>query len=122
MSHLKLPFHEKDLFSFHKTKPRKMTSRASYGFNAQELAREFGSVYQEIDVHIGYQRFILDVNLGIWKYDKTTNTTINPQNEAILEKRKEELEEDNNVLRTKIDILITMLAETIAEEELTDSQ
>lgn len=37
---------------------------------------------------------------------------------AKLEKRKRELEEDNNLLRTKLDILFEMLAEVTAEHEL----
>jgi hypothetical protein len=37
---------------------------------------------------------------------------------AKLEKKKRELEEDNNILRTKLDILLEMLAEATAEHEL----
>ena len=35
-----------------------------------------------------------------------------------LEKTKRELEEDNNTLRTKLDMLLEMLAEVTAEYEL----
>jgi hypothetical protein len=35
-----------------------------------------------------------------------------------LEKKKRELEEDNNILRTKLDILLEMLAEVTAEHQL----
>lgn len=35
-----------------------------------------------------------------------------------LEKKKRELEEDNNILRTKIELLLEMLAEVGAEHEL----
>lgn len=35
-----------------------------------------------------------------------------------LEKKKRELEEDNNILRTKVDLLLEMLAEVSAENEL----
>ena len=37
---------------------------------------------------------------------------------AKLEKKKRELEENNNLLRTKLDILFEMLAEVTAEHEL----
>jgi hypothetical protein len=37
---------------------------------------------------------------------------------AKLEKKKRELEEDNNILRTKLDILLEMLAEVTAEHQL----
>ena len=35
-----------------------------------------------------------------------------------LEKKKRELEEENNILRTKIDLLLEMFAEVSAENEL----
>jgi len=35
-----------------------------------------------------------------------------------LEKKKRELEEDNNILRAKLDILLEMLAEVTAEHQL----
>jgi len=35
-----------------------------------------------------------------------------------LEKKKRELEEDNNILRAKMEILLEMLAEVTAEHEL----
>ena len=37
---------------------------------------------------------------------------------AKLEKTKAELEENNNILRTKLDVLMEMLAEVTAEIEL----
>jgi hypothetical protein len=37
---------------------------------------------------------------------------------ATLEKRKHLLEKDNSILRAKLDIILEMLAEVTAEEEL----
>jgi hypothetical protein len=37
---------------------------------------------------------------------------------VILQKRKRELEKANSILRVKLDILLDMLAEVTAEEEL----
>ena len=40
----------------------------------------------------------------------------------ILERRKRELEEDNSMFRAKLDILLEMLAQATAEEELQNIQ
>jgi hypothetical protein len=37
---------------------------------------------------------------------------------GVLEKRKRQLEKDNDILRVKLDILLEMLAEVTAEEQL----
>jgi hypothetical protein len=44
-------------------------------------------------------------------------TITDPQDITVLEQRKQELEEVNNMLRTRLDILLTMLAEVNAEEQ-----
>ena len=49
---------------------------------------------------------------------ESIGTTVNPRKVAKLEKTKQELEENNNLLRTKLDILFEMLAEVTAEHEL----
>ncbi len=50
--------------------------------------------------------------------DGTVGTAVSSREMGKLEKKKRELEEDNNVLRTKLDILLEMLAEVTAETEL----
>ena len=66
MSHSRLPFRGKNLFLFHKTKPRKMTSRSPLKLTAEDYTRELGPKYQTIDVWIGKQRMILDIEQGVW--------------------------------------------------------
>jgi hypothetical protein len=50
--------------------------------------------------------------------DGTVSTAVSSREMGKLEKKKRELEEDNNLLRTKLDILLEMLAEVTAEHEL----
>ncbi len=45
-------------------------------------------------------------------------TKIDSHDMATLEKRKHLLEKDNSILRAKLDIILEMLAEVTAEEEL----
>ena len=63
----KLPILKKNLFLTKRAKLRKSTSRSPLKFSAQELARELGSTYQKIDVHLGDIRLILDLLDGVWK-------------------------------------------------------
>ena len=50
--------------------------------------------------------------------DGTVGTVVSSREMGKLEKKKRELEEDNNMLRAKLDILLEMLAEVTAEHEL----
>lgn len=58
-------------FSIRKTKPRKVISRSPLKLPAEELARELGPTYQNIDVRIGNQRLALDMQHGDWKAGNT---------------------------------------------------
>lgn len=49
---------------------------------------------------------------------ETVGTPVTSRGIARLEKNKKELEEDNNILRTKIDTLLQMLAEVTAEYDV----
>ncbi|CAF1407147.1 unnamed protein product [Adineta ricciae] len=105
-------------FSFRKSKPRKSISRSPLKLPAEELARELGPRYQSIDVRIGNQKFIYDISQAGWTSGETVGTPVTSRGIARLEKNKKELEEDNNVLRTKIDTLLQMLAEITAEYDV----
>jgi hypothetical protein len=50
--------------------------------------------------------------------DGTVGARINSRDVTKLEKTKRELEEDNTILRAKVDSLLEMLAEVTAEYEL----
>lgn len=47
-----------------------------------------------------------------------TSRVVDSREMSRLEKNKRELEEDNNLMRIKLDVLLDMLAETTAEHEL----
>jgi hypothetical protein len=125
-------------FSIRKTKPRKAVSRSPLKLPSEDLARELGPQYQTIDAHIGNQKMVFDIAQGDWidgnhslNYklvpmfflsslytDGTIGTTVSSREMTKLEKKKRELEEDNNILRAKMEILLEMLAEVTAEHEL----
>ncbi|CAF0886266.1 unnamed protein product [Rotaria sp. Silwood1] len=105
-------------FSIHKTKPRRLTSRSPLKLPAEEMARELGTHYQTIDARIGNQKITYDIAQGGWKSDGTVHAFVDSREMAKLDKSKRELEEDNNTLRVKIDMLLEMLAEITAEHDL----
>ncbi|CAF3360130.1 unnamed protein product [Rotaria sp. Silwood1] len=106
---------KKNLFAIKITKPRKGISFSPLKLSSEEMANELGPQYRTIDVHIGNQRMVLDMAQGGWILD---GTSIEPADMTKLEKQRNELEKDNSILRTKLDILLEMLAETTAEKSL----
>jgi hypothetical protein len=50
--------------------------------------------------------------------EETDATAINCLNVNVLETKKQELEEDNNILRIKLEFLLEMLAQVTAEDRL----
>lgn len=50
--------------------------------------------------------------------DGIVSTAVSARDMSKLERKKRELEEDNNILRMKMDILLEMLAEVTAEHDL----
>jgi hypothetical protein len=65
-------------------------------------------------MEIWYIFFYIILILIFFSLDETIT---DPQDITVLEQRKQELEEVNNMLRTRLDILLTMLAEVNAEEQ-----
>ena len=124
-------------FSIHKSKARQFVSRSPLKLPAAELARELGTQLQTIDARIGDQTMIYNAEQGYWQsgndslncsitafylyflhIDGTVSAPINSRDMAKLEKTKRELEEDNDVLRAKVEVLLEMLAEVTAESEI----
>ena len=66
----------------------------------------------KFDVFISFFFSNLDV------LDGAVSTNVSAREMGKLEKKKHALEEDNNILRTKVDLLLEMLAEVSAENEL----
>ncbi|CAF1243453.1 unnamed protein product [Rotaria sordida] len=105
-------------FTIHKTKPRRFPSRSPLKLLAEEMRRELGIQYQTIDARIGNERMTYDIAQGGWTSGGIVDTFVDTRGMTKLEKSKRELEEDNKALRAKVDILLEMLAEVSAEQEL----
>ncbi|CAF0851752.1 unnamed protein product [Didymodactylos carnosus] len=100
-------------FSIRKTKPRKFISRSPIKLPAEEFAR---LQYTNIDARIGNQKLGYNTELGEWQSEGTVGTS---SREVVkLEKQKRDLEEENNILKVKIEVLLDMLAEITAEGSL----
>ncbi|CAF3358560.1 unnamed protein product [Rotaria socialis] len=105
-------------FSIHKSKARQFVSLSPLKISAAELPRELGTQYQTIDARIGDQKMTYNTEQGYWQSDGAVSAPINSRDMAKLEKTKRELEEDNDALRAKVEILLEMLAEVTAEHEI----
>ncbi|CAF1673371.1 unnamed protein product, partial [Didymodactylos carnosus] len=68
--------------------------------------------YTNIDARIGNQKLGYNTELGEWQSEGTVGTS---SREVVkLEKQKRDLEEENNILKVKIEVLLDMLAEITA--------
>ena len=118
-------------------------SRSPLQLSAAENQREFGITVPNIDMILGEERLIFDIQKGDWVglgNDQSLNTPFrccvvfdllldvvyeaaaNPEDTTALENKKQQLEEENKSLRIKIDLLMNMLAESMAEEELKEKR
>lgn len=124
-------------FSTHKTKPRRTVSRSPLQLAAAEQARELGPRLEVIDVRIGNQTMSYNTQQGDWQSGNymlkdfthilflflhldglAHSSSVSSRELAKLEKTKQDLEQDNATLRAKIEILLEMLAEATAEQEI----
>ncbi|XP_059104039.1 protein chibby homolog 1 isoform X3 [Peromyscus maniculatus bairdii] len=59
---------------------------------------------------------------GQWVADTVISGGVDRRETQRLRKRNQQLEEENNLLRLKVDILLDMLSETTAESNLKDKE
>ncbi|NP_001405602.1 protein chibby homolog 1 isoform 2 [Mus musculus] len=59
---------------------------------------------------------------GQWVADSVISGGVDRRETQRLRKRNQQLEEENNLLRLKVDILLDMLSETTAESHLKDKE
>ena len=59
--------HPKNPFHISKTKPRKALSLSPFKLFGESISHELGPYYQTIDLRIGNQHMILDIDQGRWK-------------------------------------------------------
>jgi hypothetical protein len=126
----------KSAFSFKKTKPRKHVSRSPLKLPADELYRELGPKCEIIDVRVADRKIVFDNNYGDWNTGRRISllyflfmnkkifylagaeslggTTSSGAAQKI-RKQVEVLQEENNMLKLKVEVLLNLVAESIAE-------
>ena len=126
----------KDAFSFKKTKPRKLVSKSPLKLPAEQLQRDLGPRCEVIDIRLADQKIMFDIENGDWNTgnDRLSATSrVQPDHldgaESLagtgssssarnLRKQVEVLHEENNVLKLKVEMLLNLVAESIAELRL----
>jgi len=126
----------KSTFSFKKTKPRKHVSRSPLKLPADELYRELGPKCEVIDVKVADRKIIFDTENGDWNTgirislliflfmnknifclagaESLGGTTSSGSGQKI-RKQVEILQEENNMLKLKVEVLLNLVAESVAE-------
>ncbi|XP_067998557.1 protein chibby homolog 1 isoform X2 [Melanerpes formicivorus] len=107
-------------FSPKKTPPRKCASLSSLYFTDRsnreiELGLEYGTPTVNLPGHS------LKFENGQWVAESGTFTGDHREMQH-LRKRNQQLQEENNLLRLKVDILLDMLSETTAESHLMEKE
>jgi len=104
-------------FSQRKTSPRKSSSLSNLqrDFGPQQSQAEFGLDYGPVVLNLGKSRGTFED--GKWVLDGHSSGTTSREM-AGLKKQNVHLKEENNLLRLKVEILLDMLAEAMAETHL----
>ncbi|UJR25138.1 hypothetical protein I4U23_006497 [Adineta vaga] len=104
-------------FTIKKTKPRKYVSRSPLKLPADEMARELGPQYGDIDVRIADKKIAFDREDGDWNTEgaESLGGGASSASAQKLGKQVTILQEENNMLKLKVDVLLNLVAESIAE-------
>ena len=127
-------------FSLKRPKPRKVISSSPLQLTAEQQNREIGPVSSAIQVNLGSQNIEYNPENGVWNMGKIwlkklvefindlisclamnleeiENAGAMPKdkNRRKVEKEIHVLKEENNMLRLKVEILLNLVAESIAE-------
>ena len=125
----------KSAFSFKRTKPRKQVSRSPLKLPADELYRELGPKCEAIDIKVADRKIVFDIENGDWNTGiiihysssiykhknfylagaESLSGTTSSSNAQKIRKQIEILQEENNMLKLKIEVLLNLVAESIAE-------
>ncbi|XP_020371639.1 protein chibby homolog 1 [Rhincodon typus] len=109
-----------NVFSPKKTPPRKSASLSSlHTLDRVSREIELGLDHGAPVMNIGGQSLKFDN--GQWVSESVGDSGIHKEVQR-LRKRNQQLEEENNLLRLKIDILLDMLSETTAESHLMEKE
>ncbi|CAF3244472.1 unnamed protein product [Rotaria socialis] len=104
-------------FATKKTKPRKQVSRNPIKLPADEMYRELGPRCESIDVRVADKKILFDIETGDWDTAGAESVGGIASSGAAHKVRKqvEILKEENNMLKLKVDVLLNLVAESIAE-------
>ncbi|XP_060705345.1 protein chibby homolog 1 [Hemiscyllium ocellatum] len=109
-----------NVFSPKKTPPRKSASLSSlHTLDRVSREVELGLDHGAPVMNIGGQSLKFDN--GQWVSESVGDSGVQKEVQR-LRKRNQQLEEENNLLRLKIDILLDMLSETTAESHLMEKE
>ncbi|XP_067670838.1 protein chibby homolog 1-like isoform X1 [Haliotis asinina] len=98
-------------FSPKKTPPRRAQSLSNLHLDATQSRAEFGLDYGPIKVNLGGSEVAFEN--GVWIPESGAGGASHKE-VSRLRKQSQQLQEENNLLKFKIDILLDMLAETSA--------
>jgi hypothetical protein len=124
-------------FSIKKTKPRKHVSRSPLKLPAEEMYRELGPKCEVIDVKVADRKIIFDIPHGDWNTGIILSVLLFIFNEHFhvicldgaeslggtassgaahkIRKEVHVLQEENNMLKLKVEVLLNLVAESVAE-------
>ena len=127
----------KGAFSFKKTKPRKFVSKSPLKLPADQLQRDLGPRCEVIDIRVADQKITFDIENGDWNTgnDRLSVSSVRGEHDRLggaeslggtassssarnLRQQVEVLHEENNMLKVKVDMLLNLVAESIAELRL----
>ncbi|XP_059104037.1 protein chibby homolog 1 isoform X1 [Peromyscus eremicus] len=109
------------IFSPKKTPPRKSASLSNlHSLDRSTRELELGLDYGTPTMNLAGQN--LKFENGQWVADTVISGGVDRRETQRLRKRNQQLEEENNLLRLKVDILLDMLSETTAESNLKDKE
>ncbi|KAL7304943.1 hypothetical protein TKK_0002739 [Trichogramma kaykai] len=110
---MKVPWLNKSSFSPKKTPTRKASvSLSSKDLSPKRIEKELGPNVGEIRICLGDQQAVFDGGLWVPETGKASGTF--KENEK-LKKEVKKLEEENNLLKIKFELLLDMLTQTTAE-------
>ncbi|UJR23742.1 hypothetical protein I4U23_026719 [Adineta vaga] len=106
----------KQAFSFKRTKARKDVSKNPLKLSTEESCHEFGPICNIIDVKIADRKIFFNTDNGNWNtenaeiFHEISNDTADR-----IRKHIQILQEENNILKVKIEVLFNLITESIAE-------
>ncbi|KAM4882369.1 protein chibby homolog 1 isoform 1-T1 [Thomomys bottae] len=110
-----------NIFSPKKTPPRKSASLSNlHALDRSTREVELGLEYGTPTMNLAGQN--LKFENGQWIADTGISGGVDRREAQRLRRRNQQLEEENNLLRLKVDILLDMLSETTAESHLMEKE